>query len=192
MKNVIDITRRLGKNKAKEQEEKKLREQTQEQQPSSGKKTAKKAIQTEAPVLDMTEKRNEIIMQERRKVRRTLLSEFISAFVLVPRKGLLKVVLADISEDGAAIDMDVEAGHFAVGEEVAMRVYLNHETYFPFVVKVQNLRGRPDDGVFRHGVNFVKGTINDEALHHFVKFIETVSASLQTDQGDIQVSNLSR
>lgn len=183
MKNVIDITRRLNKAKAKEKPEAK-----------EAKKSTKKASgpQDEAPVLDMTEKRNEIIMQERRKVRRTLLSEFISAFVLVPRKGLLKVTLADISEDGAAIDVDVEAGHFQVGEEVAMRVYLNHETYFGFVVRVQNLRGRPDDGVFRHGVHFVKGTINDEALHHFVRFIETVSASLQTDHGDIQVSNLSR
>ena len=189
MKNVIDITRRLGKNKAKEDKEK---QQQQALNNNSSKKMAQKPDQAEAPVLDMTEKRNEIIMQERRKVRRTLLSEFISAFVLVPRKGLLKVILADISVDGAAIDVDVDAGHFAVGEEVAMRVYLNHETYFPFVVKVQNLRGRPEDGVFRHGVHFVKGTINDEALHHFVKFIETVSASLQTDQGDIQVSNLSR
>lgn len=174
MKNVIDITRRLGKSKA-----------------TNTKKNSKKAA-SEAPVVDMTEARNEMIQQERRKVRRTLLSEFISAFVLVPRKGLLKVTLADISEDGAALDVDADAGHFAVGEEVAMRVYLNHETYFPFVVKVQNIRGRPDDGVFRHGVHFVKGTINDEALHHFVKFIETVSASLQTDQGDIQVSNLTR
>lgn len=172
MKNVIDITKRLGKTKAK---------------------AKKKATPPpEAPVVDMTEMRNEIINQERRKVRRTLLSEFISAFVLIPRKGLLKVTLADISGDGAAIDVDAKAGHFAVGEEVAMRVYLNHETYFPFVVKVQNIRGRPDEGVFRHGVHFVKGTINDEALHHFVKFIETVSASLQTDQGDIQVSNLTR
>jgi len=187
MKNVIDITRRLNKAKAAKE-----KEQPAKDTPSNKKPAKKAANQAEAPVLDMTEKRNEIIMQERRKVRRTLLTEFISAFVTVPRKGLLKVILADISEDGAAFDVDVEAGHFQVGEEVAMRVYLNHETYFAFVVKVQNLRGRPEDGVFRHGVHFVKGTINDEALHHFVRFIETVSASLQTDHGDIQVSNLSR
>jgi hypothetical protein len=177
MKNVIDITRRIAKNKPQEQ---------------NAKKTTKKAASAEAPVLDMTEKRNEIIQQERRKVRRTLLTEFISAFVLVPRKGLLKVTLTDISADGAAIDVDVDSGHFQVGEEVAMRVYLNHQTYFPFVVKIQNVRGRPEDGVFRHGVHFVKGSVNDEALLHFVRFIETVSASLQTDQGDIQVSNLMR
>lgn len=73
-----------------------------------------------------------------------------------------------------------------------MRLYLNHKTYFPFVVKVQNIRRLAEEDVYRHGANFVKGTINDEALHHFVKFIETVSASLQTDRGDILVSNLMR
>jgi hypothetical protein len=28
-------------------------------------------------------------------------------------------------------------------------------------------------------------------LHHFVKFIENVSATLKTDEGDIQVSHIS-
>ncbi|MGE4132423.1 MAG: PilZ domain-containing protein [Bdellovibrionales bacterium] len=176
MKNVIDLTRRLGKSKEK----------------AGAEPTTPTSRDPKAQVLDMTEKRAEIISQERRKVRRTILSEFIAAFALVPKKGLLKVRIFDISEDGLAFDTDMEAGHFLVGEEVAMRLYLNHETYFPFVIKIQNLRGMPDEAVFRHGVHFVKGTINDEALHHFVKFIETVSASLQTDHGDIQVSNLTR
>ncbi|MGE0529010.1 MAG: PilZ domain-containing protein [Bdellovibrionales bacterium] len=171
MKNVIDLTRRLKK--------------------KSGKKTGNKSAAS-APVIDMTEKRNEIISQERRQVRRTILSQFIGAFALVPRKGLLKVVLYDISEQGLAFDVDAEAGHFAMGEEIAMRVYLNHKTYFPFVVKVQNIRAILDDGTYRHGVNFVKDTINEVALHHFVRFIETVSASLEQDNGDMVASNLVR
>lgn len=174
MKNVIDMTRRL-KSKA-----------------NNSKKNSSKKAKDDAPVIDITVKREEMILSERRKVRRTMLSEFIAAFAVIPQKGLLRVTLFDISADGAAFDVEFDAGHFKVGEEVAMRVYLNHETYFPFVVKIQNLRGMPDDGVFRHGAHFVKGTINDEALHHFVRFLETVSASLQTDQGDIQVSNLMR
>jgi hypothetical protein len=171
MKNVIDLTGRLVKAK-------------------SGKNEGSKS--SEAPVIDMTEKRNEIIMQERRKVKRTMLSEFLGAFVLVPRKGLLKVTLYDISENGLAFDIEDQAGHFVVGEEIAMRVYLNHQTYFPFVAKVQNIRGIEEENLFRHGANFVKGTINDEALHHFVKFIETVSATLQSDKGDLQVSSVMR
>jgi hypothetical protein len=45
--------------------------------------------------------------------------------------------------------------------------------------------------VSRHGCGFVKDTVNEEALYHFVRFIETVSASLRTDAGDVMVSNLS-
>jgi hypothetical protein len=173
MKNVIDISGRLEREK-------------------SGKNAKGKTAAPPAPVIDMTEKRAEIINQERRQVKRTILSEFIGAFALVPRKGLLKVTLYDISDNGLAFDVSEAAGHFAVGEEVAMRVYLNQQTYFPFVVRVQNIRGLADENAFRHGAGFVKGTINDEALHHFVRFIETVSANLQTDQGDLQVSSVVR
>jgi len=170
MKNVIDINHRLKKQS----------------------KTGSTKRSTSAPVIDMVEKRNEILSQERRQVKRTLLSEFVGAFVLVPRKGLMKVTLYDISENGLAFDLERAAGHFALGEEVAMRVYLNQQTYFPFIVKIQNVRNIDDEDIYRHGSNFVKGTINDQALHHFVKFIETVSASLHGDEGDIVVSNLTR
>lgn len=170
MKNVIYLTHRLGKQSTKKN----------------------KAQVTPAPVIDMTEKRQEMLAQERRQVKRTILSEFVGAFALVPRKGLLKVNLYDISENGLAFDVEGEAGHFAVGEEVAMRVYLNQQTYFPFVVRVQNVRGIDEEDTFRHGANFLKETVNSEALHHFVKFIETVSASLQSDNGDITVTNIAR
>ena len=176
MKNVIDLTQRLNKGKA-------------------GGKTERRAKARgagPAPVIDITEKRSEMINQERRQVRRTILSEFIGAFCLIPRKGLLKVNLYDISDNGLAFDVELAAGHFTVGEEVAMRVYLNQQTYFPFVVKIQNVRAIGDEGVYRHGTFFVKGSINDVALHHFVKFIETVSASLQSDEGDIQVHTVAR
>jgi hypothetical protein len=172
MKNVIDLTKRL-----------KVASKTTPRSSASG---------GTAAVIDMTEKRNEMISQERRKVKRTILSEFIGAFVLLPRKGLQKVSLFDISENGLSFDIEAASGYFALNEEVAMRVYLNQQTYFPFVVTIQNIRALADEGVYRHGVNFVKGTINDQALHHFVKFIETVSASLHSDAGDIMVSNLMR
>lgn len=171
MKNVIDLTHRLNKEKA-----------TRKTKASTG----------TAPVIDMTEKRNEILSQERRQVKRTILSEFVGAFAVVPRKGLLKVNMYDISDNGMAFDVDAEAGHFSVGEEIAMRVYLNQQTYFPFIVKIQNIRGINDENVFRHGANFQKETVNSEALFHFVKFIETVSASLQSDSGDIMVSSIAR
>lgn len=145
-----------------------------------------------APILDMTERRNEILTQERRTLRRTILSEFIGAAAVVPTRGLERISIYDISEKGIAFDIEIGGGQFQVGEEVAMRVYLNNQTYFPFTVTVANARAVPEEGVVRHGGEFVKGTINDVALHHFVKFIETVSASLKTDHGDVMVSNLRR
>ena len=145
-----------------------------------------------ASVYDMTERRNEMLTHERRKVRRTILSEFIGAYVIVPERGLQKVTIFDISEDGIAVDLEIGDGKFQVGEEVSMRVYLNQQTYFPFTIKVANARVIPEEGVTRHGSHFVKGTVNDVALHHFVKFIETVSTSLRTDTGDVMVSGLRR
>jgi len=141
-------------------------------------------------VLDMTQRRNEILVEERREVKRTILTEFVGAFVVVPQKGLLKVAIYDISDNGIAFDMEESEGKFNAGDEVAMRVYLNQHTYFPFTVLVQNSRWIDDESVQRHGANFDKETVNQESLYHFVKFIETVSASLERDGGDVMVSNI--
>lgn len=146
--------------------------------------------ESQAPVVDITERRHEQIMQDRRQVRRTILTEFIGAYVVIPQQGLLKVSLYDISENGLSFDLSTDLGKFSRGEELAMRVYLNQYTYFPFVVKVRNVRPEGEEGSYRHGADFVKGSVNDIALGHFVKFIETVSASLERDRGDVMVSNL--
>ncbi|OFZ20035.1 MAG: hypothetical protein A2Z20_08085 [Bdellovibrionales bacterium RBG_16_40_8] len=175
--NVIDLSRhRKRKNKM-----------------SKNINTSKKA----APVVDMTERREAIINDERRKVRRTILTGFIGAFVVVPARpgakgGLLKVEVYDISADGIAFDMSAKYGHYKKGDEIAMRVYLSHDVYFPFVAQVQNQRALAGEAAHRHGANFLRGTVNDEALFHFVKFIETVSASLEKDRGDVMVSGLKK
>lgn len=158
---------------------------------SKNKKTAIAANGEEhVDIIDITVKRQEIIADERRKVRRTILTEFIGACIVIPNQGLCKVSLFDISEKGMAFDMDIDHGHLQIGDEVAIRVYLNNKTYFPFTVRVNHVRAVDGDGSYRHGVVYVKGTLNDVALHHFVKFIECVSSCLETDNGDIMVSKL--
>lgn len=139
-----------------------------------------------APVVDMTERRQAAIQEERRSVRRTILTEFIGAFVVIPGFGLKKVSLYDISENGLAFDLEFEMGKLKTGEEMAMRVYLSQYTYFPFTVTITNVREVPEEGVSRHGANFDKNTVNEDALFHFVKFIEHVSVDLHKDSGDIQ------
>lgn len=144
-----------------------------------------------APVVDMTAAREEILNKDRREVKRTILTEFVGAYAVLPERGLMKVALYDISENGIAFDLAPHEGTFLESEEVAFRVYLNHSTYFPFTVKVIKARAMEDEGVTRHGAQFLKGTVNDVALHHFVKFIENVSAGLRKDDGDVLVSNIS-
>ena len=141
------------------------------------------------PVRSITAERQSTIKKERREVRRTILRDFIGAFVVLPERGLLKVSLFDISEKGISFDMEVGEGHFNEQEKIAMRIYINHKTFFGFVVDVANVRLFEKEGIVRHGSNVVKGSVNDVALHHFVKFIETVSANLETDSGDLQISN---
>lgn len=190
--NVIDLNaRRKGANKVT----KKLGSSVKKEQVQADPANAE--LNENSAILDMTERREAIINDERRKVRRTLLTGFIGAFVVVPQTssskgGLLKVDIYDISDSGIAFDMPTKSGQFRQQEEVAMRVYLSHDTYFPFTVLIKNARKLEGDPTYRHGADFVKGTVNDEALFHFVKFIETVSASLERDRGDILVSNLKK
>lgn len=158
---------------------------------NNSKNGATDKLNSSGEIFDITEARQEIISRDRREVKRTILTQFIGAFAVLPEKGLLKVSLYDISENGLAFESDMMDGSFVDGEEVAMRVYLNHTTYFPFTVCISNCRVIEENGTIRHGANFVKGTLNDVALHHFVKFIENISASLKTDSGDVLVSHIS-
>lgn len=151
--------------------------------------SASQPKKSETGVLDMTARRMAQLEEERRLVRRTILNGFVGACVLIPGRGLEKVHLHDISEDGIAFDLDSRKGSFQQGEQVAIRVYLNRDSFFPFVVDISNLREIPHEGIIRHGASFVLGTVNDIALHHFVKFIESVSTSVREDTGDLLISS---
>lgn len=140
-------------------------------------------------VVDMGERRQEMLVGERRKVKRTILRDFVGLSIVLPEQGLCRASLHDISETGLAFDLPIEVGHFQLEEEVAMRVYLNKSTYFPFIVSVRHVSEDLNEGVWRHGTGFVEGSINSEALHHFVRFIETVSVHLRSDKGEVVVSN---
>ena len=98
-------------------------------------------------LVDMTERRQEALKQDRRQVKRTILTEFISMHAVVPEAGLLKVTLYDLNQRGLSFDLEDKRGQFKLGEEVAMRVYLNQQTYFPFVAKVKHLNRIHEEGL---------------------------------------------
>ena len=124
------------------------------------------------------------IVKERRQVERTILSDLISGMVVLPEKGLFKVSLYDISGDGLGFTMEPNMGSFQVGEEIALRVYLNHKTYFPLHVKIKHATFDSGEETIRHGVEYMKGTASDVALQHFVNFIISLNEGLKIDDGD--------
>lgn len=157
---------------------------------SNTKKQKVKNPTSPAEVLDLSDRREEILAQERRRVKRTILNQFIGVHILVPKHGLLRVQLIDVSADGLSFDVPANMGRFRSGEQLVVRIYLNQKTYFAFVVEVRHVRTDKTEKVHRHGASLKKGSINDQALNHFIGFIESVSASLQTDDGDVVVSHL--
>ncbi len=139
-------------------------------------------------VLDFESEKKKLLFHERRQVKRTILSEFMSAMIVLPEKGLMKVALFDISEEGISFEIEKNAGQFKVREEILMRVYLNQKTYFPIQVSVKHATEDEKSGLIRHGTEFLKGAATDVALQHFVKFIESASEGLRKDTGDLMVT----
>jgi hypothetical protein len=143
-----------------------------------------------ATITDISELRGEKIRADRREVRRTILTEFISVHAIVPGHGLLKVFLYDINDKGLSFDLEEQRGSYNAGNTVELRIYLNHQTYFRIDVKVAHVTHLKDEGVIRHGCHFNNDSINNEAVGHFVKFIESVAAHLRQDGGDILVTKI--
>lgn len=136
-------------------------------------------------LLNFVEKRQEMLSQERRQTKRTILTEFIGAFIVLNKQGLQKVDLYDISETGLSFDLAKQFGQMKAGEKIAFRIYLSHKNYFAFTVKIANVRFIQDEDLYRHGCQFEAGTYNEEALYHFVRFIESVSMNIKVDSGDL-------
>lgn len=148
-------------------------------------------VKETANVVNYDEQKQKILVFERRQIKRTILTEFVSAMVVVPDRGLLKVAIYDISEQGISFDVEFDQGSFKVDEEVSMRVYLNHKTYFPITVQIKHIINETTEGVLRHGSVFLRQPSTDAALQYFVKFIESVSQGLKKDDGDLMVPKIS-
>lgn len=142
-------------------------------------------------VVDFESQKKMIDQKDRRTRRRTVLNEMMSSMVVIPERGLLKVVLHDISDEGLSFDTMVDEGAFAIGEEVTLRVYINHKTYFPVRVTVKHVSEQSAQGTLRHGVTLKKDASNDVVLQYFVKFIEAASALMKKDNGDLMVNKIS-
>jgi len=147
-------------------------------------------LEGSASVVDIGVVRDQMIREDRRQVRRTILTEFISVHAVVPGQGVMRVMLYDVNETGLAFDLENEKGHYNIGDEVELRVYLNHQTFFKIETKVAHITESKEEGTVRHGCEYVRGSMNNDALSHFVKFLESVTASLRRDGGEILVTKI--
>jgi hypothetical protein len=145
--------------------------------------------ESKTPVMDITNLRRQQIEYDRREAKRTILSGFIGASVLVQGRGLLKVSVFDISDGGISFDMHANAGHFREGEELAVRFYFSQKVYFPFFVKVSSVRVNSEEGVIRHGAQFVQERTNMMVLQQFIEFLEAVVVDLKNDNGDLFIND---
>lgn len=153
------------------------------------------ASEESTEVVNYAEKKRKMLFQERRQAKRTILTEFVSAMVVLPEKGLMKVALYDISDEGISFDVETSQGQFKIDEEISIRVYLNHKTYFPMTVQVKHVTHEPIEGVVRHGTVFLRGaqleSSSDAALQYLIRFIETAGAQLRKDDGDLMAPKTS-
>ena len=147
------------------------------------KRPGQKGTPESSKLIDFTARREAARVSERRIAKRTVLSEFVGCFVVVPDHGLQRVNMFEISESGIAFDVEAKFGSFKTGEEVAARVYLSQKSYFSFIVEVTNSRTEDSNGLLRHGA-IIQSAENEDALYHFIRFVESVSESLHIDAGD--------
>ncbi len=152
--------------------------------------TVENNSESDGQVLDVTQRIQDRQDADRRRVKRVVLNEFISAHVYVSGRGLMKIGLKDINEGGLAFEIEQRQGEFTRGESLELRFYLNHETYFKFHVQVAHVTPVNEEGLSRHGCQFVGDSINNVALHHFTAFLQNIAASLRTDKGDRIITNL--
>lgn len=141
-----------------------------------------------AKAINFEEHKNQVIYKERRSVKRTILSEVFSGMAILPEKGLVKIQLYDFSGQGLAFELEAVFGQFQIGEEVALRIYLNQKNYFPISVIIKHVQHDSQAGVFRHGAEFIKTAASDVALQSFAQFIEAMGYNLKTDSGDLLLS----
>jgi len=120
---------------------------------------------------------------ERRKVRRRPVLETFSVFVVVPKKGIHRLRLFDMSEDNLGFELDLEdepRGDFeiTVGMELDVRFYMNQSLYLPLTVEVNRVG---ETGTIRRvGAEFQDKS--SKAYHAFAMFLKILDGIVDVAQ----------
>lgn len=94
---------------------------------------------------------------DRRRARRRPILESFSLFIVVPKKGVHRLSVHDLSEVGMGFDLDTEGESVAdfplkTGDLIEVRFYLNQSLYLPLALEVARVDERA--GVRKVGAAF--------------------------------------
>jgi hypothetical protein len=125
---------------------------------------------------------------DRRQAQRRPVLNTFSVFVVVPKKGLHRLAVHDISENGMGFDLDL-AGEFPqeypakVGDSVEFRFYLNQSLFIPLVIQIARVEEQAE-GYRRIGAEFKeahKKTQSYKAFLSLLTFLDTIVDELKID-----------
>jgi hypothetical protein len=126
---------------------------------------------------------------ERRKTRRRPILETFSFFCVVPKKGMHRLLIHDVSDQGIGFDLDAEGEEdqtFSLksGEALDVHLYINQSLYLPLSVKVARIEERNVGGrVRRIGAEFSVKDKGYEAFGAFLAMLDSIVDVAQIQQG---------
>jgi hypothetical protein len=122
---------------------------------------------------------------ERRKTQRRPMMATFSVFIVIPKRGLHRLEVHDVSEMGIGFDLDVEGEdslNFPVkeGDTVDFRFYLNQSLYIPLSIQIVRLQEHHQ--VRRVGAEFQdKTSQNYQAFLSFLHFLDQILNVVQVE-----------
>jgi hypothetical protein len=116
---------------------------------------------------------------ERRKTKRRPILETFSLFAVVPKKGMHRLLVHDVSEGGLGFDLDIDGENFdefpvKSGEKLEVHLYLNQSLYLPLSVQIARLEDSKT--VRRLGTELVDpGSPQSKAFGAFLQMLDVVA-----------------
>ena len=123
---------------------------------------------------------------ERRRAKRRPILDTFSIFVVVPRKGVHRLQICDLSDEGIGFELDTEGESYAdfnvnTGDSLGVRLYLTQSLYLPLSVEIARLEER--GGVRRVGASFSdKNGQSYRAFSSFLKMLDGLVDVVQIEQ----------
>jgi hypothetical protein len=126
---------------------------------------------------------------ERRRSRRQPILDSFSLFLVVPKKGIHRLPINDVSAEGIGFDLDTEGESPAdfpikVGESLEILLYLNQSLYLPLEVKV--VRSIEKNLIRKIGAEFgSRSGKSFKAFQSFLRMLEDIGEIARIDPSKV-------